>query len=154
GDGQSEINLGRVVKTLKLRDITIGTKVRLRATSAIASEVVSSLDASLKRLDLPAVDIFHLHNPITERGGNGTVTADQVLNEVVPIFERLKQQGKIRFGGITAIGDSAVLRKVAAAQVIASAQVVFNLLNPSSGMPVAANHPGQNYQELLKANAS
>ena len=154
GDGQSEINLGRVIKTLKLRDITIGTKVRLTATTGIRDAIVASLDNSLKRLGLPHVDIFHLHNAITERGQNGALTADQVLNDVVSTFESLRQRGKIRFGGITAVGDIAAIRKVAEAHVINSAQVVFNLLNPSSARPVAADYPGQNFQELLKLNAA
>ena len=154
GDGQSETNLGRVIKTLKLRDITIGTKVRLTATSGIRDAIVASLDNSLQRLDLPNVDIFHLHNAITERGQNGALTADQVLNEVVPTFENLRQQGKIRFCGITAVGDIADIRKVAEARVINSAQVVFNLLNPSAAGRVSERYPGQNFQELLKLNTA
>ena len=154
GDGQSEINLGRVIKALKLRDITIGTKVRLPDASNIREAIVTSLDNSLRRLGLPQVDIFHLHNAITARGGNGALTSDQVLNEVVPTFEGLRQQGKIRFCGITAVGEIGAIRKVAEARAIDSAQVVFNLLNPSAAAPVAANYPGQNFQELLKINAT
>ena len=154
GDGRSETNLGRVVKALKLRDITIGTKVRLTATTGIRDAIVTSLDKSLQRIGLPGVDIFHLHNAITERGQNGALTADQVLNEVVPTFESLRQRGKIGLGGITAVGDIAAIRTVAEARVINSAQVVFNLLNPSAAGKVAANYPGQNFQELLKLNAA
>src|SRR5579872_3853612 len=57
GDGQSEINLGRAIKALKLRDVTIGTKVRLPGTSNIGAAIVTSLDNSLQRLGLPRVDI-------------------------------------------------------------------------------------------------
>ncbi|HEY2592903.1 MAG TPA: aldo/keto reductase, partial [Chloroflexota bacterium] len=84
GDGQSETNLGRAIKTLKLRDITIGTKVRLANTSGIREAITASLDNSLRRLGLPQVDIFHLHNAITAQGGNGALTVDQVLGEVAP----------------------------------------------------------------------
>ena len=80
-------------------------------------------------------------------------TADLVLGVVAPTFERLRQQGKIRFGGITAVGEIAAIRRVAEARAIGSAQVVFNLLNPSSGAVVAAGYPGQNFEELLKLNA-
>jgi L-galactose dehydrogenase/L-glyceraldehyde 3-phosphate reductase len=153
GDGQSETNLGRAIKALKLRDITIGTKVRLANTTAIRDAIVTSLETSLRRLGLPQVDIFHLHNAITASGGNGALTADQVLGEVVPTFENLRQQGKIRFCGITAVGETAAIRKVADARVIDSAQVLFNLLNPSSAQAVAANYPGQNFEQLLKVNA-
>jgi len=154
GEGRSETNLGRVVKTLKLRDITIGTKVRLPSTKNIRETNVASLDNSLQRLGLAEVDIFHLHNAITAQGENGALTADQVLNEVVTTFEALRQQGKIRFCGITAVGDIAAIRQVVEAQVINSAQVVFNLLNPSSAAPVGKNYPGQNFEELIRLNAA
>src|SRR5437764_6549848 len=61
GDGQSEANLGHAIKALQLRDITIGTKVRLRNATGIRDAIVASLDDSLRRLGLPQVDIFHLH---------------------------------------------------------------------------------------------
>jgi L-galactose dehydrogenase/L-glyceraldehyde 3-phosphate reductase len=154
GDGRSETNLGRVVRQLKLRDITIGTKVRLPSTKNIRATIVASLDNSLQRLGLAQVDIFHLHNAIATGGTDTALTADQVLNEVVPTFEALRQQGKIRFCGITAVGDSAAIRTVAQTQMINSAQVVFNLLNPSSAAPVAKKYPGQNFEELLKVNAA
>ncbi len=154
GDGQSETNLGRAIKALKLRDITIGTKVRLPGASNIREAIIHSLDNSLRRLGLPQVDIFHLHNAITTAGGDGALTPEQVLNEVVPTFESLRQQGRIRFGGMTAVGDTAAIRKVAEARVLDSSQVVFNLLNPSAAAPLAPNHPGQDYQELLKINAA
>ena len=46
------------------------------------------------RLRRDPVDIFHLHNAITEAGGGETLSVQQVLGEVVPAFERLRQQGK------------------------------------------------------------
>ena len=56
----------------------------------------------------------------------------QVLDEVVPAFERLRRQGKIRFLGITALGDTAALHQVIDAGAFDSAQVVSNMLNPSA----------------------
>jgi len=154
GDGESEKNLGRLIRQLKPRDITIGTKVRLRAADRdISTAITASLEASLARLQLPQVDIFHLHNPIGG-GEQGALTADQVLNEVVPAFEALGQQGKIRFCGITAVGDTAAIHKVAAAGTINSAQVVFNLLNSSAASPLPKNYPAQDFRGLLKANAA
>ncbi len=154
GDGQSETNLGRAIKILKLRDITIGTKVRLPGAGDIRAAIVTSLDNSLQRLGLSQIDIFHLHNAVTTHGGDGALTAEQVLNDVVPTFENLRQQGKIRFCGITAVGDTAAIRKVAEARVIDSAQVVFNLVNPSAAAPIATNYPGQDFQKLLDVNAT
>ena len=45
---------------------------------------------------LDCVDIFHLHNAITDAGGADTLSVRQVLDDVVPAFERLRQQGCAR----------------------------------------------------------
>jgi aryl-alcohol dehydrogenase-like predicted oxidoreductase len=67
----------------------------------------------------------------------------------VPAFEKLRQQGKARFLGITAVGDTAALHQVIDARVFDSAQVVYNLLNPSAAAPLAANYPAQDYGRLF-----
>src|ERR1700730_12914680 len=71
GDGESEKNLGRVLQNLKPANAVVGTKVRLPgATFArIADTVTHSLEGSLSRLRRERVDIFHLHNAVTEDGG-------------------------------------------------------------------------------------
>src|SRR6202035_5117017 len=100
---------------------------------------------SLARLRLERVDIFHLHNPITEQGGGTALSVRQVLDDVVPAFQRLRQQGKIRFLGMTAVGDTAALHQVIDAGVFDSAQIVYNMLNPSAAEPLPANYPAQGY---------
>jgi aryl-alcohol dehydrogenase-like predicted oxidoreductase len=128
GNGESERNLGRVLQRLKPANVAVGTKVRLR---------------------LDRVDIFHLHNAITETGGGEALSIRQVLGDVVPAFERLRQQGKTRFLGFTAIGDTAALHQVIDARAFDSAQVVYNMLNPSAAAGLPANYPAQDYGRLF-----
>jgi L-galactose dehydrogenase/L-glyceraldehyde 3-phosphate reductase len=151
GDGESEKNLGRVLQNLKPADAVVGTKVRLpsAAFGRIASTVTKSLDGSLARLRREQVDIFHLHNAITEHGGGEALSVVQVLEEVVPAFERLRQQGKTRFLGLTAIGDTRALHRVIDAGGFDSAQVVYNMLNPSAAQPLPENYPAQDYGRLF-----
>ena len=150
GNGESERNLGRVIKSLK-PDIVVGTKVRVpdgersRAGAAIAA----SLEASLRRLQLDRVDLFQLHNHITEDGSDGAFAPETVLGEIVPAFERLRQQGKIRFFGITAVGDTAALHRVVDARAFDTAQVSYNMLNPSAGAAVPPGYPAHDYGNLL-----
>jgi aryl-alcohol dehydrogenase-like predicted oxidoreductase len=73
-----------------------------------------------------------------------------VLGDVVPAFERLRQQGKTRFLGLTAVGDTAALHQVIDARVFDSAQVVYNMLNPSAAAALPANYPGQDHGRLLE----
>jgi aryl-alcohol dehydrogenase-like predicted oxidoreductase len=145
GNGESEKNLGRVLQKLKLTNVVVGTKVRLPPSEfgRIADAVTMSLEGSLARLDLDRVDVFHLHNPITETGGGSALSVRQVLGDVVPAFERLRQQGKIRFLGITAVGDTAALNQVIDARAFDSAQVVYNMLNPSAAEELPTNYPAQ-----------
>ncbi|HUN40773.1 MAG TPA: aldo/keto reductase [Acetobacteraceae bacterium] len=151
GNGESEKNLGRVLATLKPAEAIVGTKVRLpsAAFGRIAAAVAESLEGSLQRLRLPRVDIFHLHNAITSAGGGETLSVKQVLGEVVPAFQKLRDQGKTRFLGITAVGDTPALRQVIDAGDFDSAQVSYNMLNPSAAVALPANYPAQDYGRLF-----
>jgi len=151
GSGESEKNLGRVLQKLKPANAVVGTKVRLASGdfARIADAVATSLEGSLTRLCLDHVDIFHLHNAITETGGGEALSVQQVLGDVVPAFERLRQQGKTRFLGLTAIGDTAALHQMIDARVFDSAQVVYNMLNPSAAAGLPANYPAQDYGRLF-----
>jgi aryl-alcohol dehydrogenase-like predicted oxidoreductase len=151
GDGESEKNLGRILQNLKPADAVVGTKVRLPSAEfgRIASTVTKSLDGSLARLRREQVDIFHLHNAITEDGGGEALSVRQVLGEVVPAFEQLRQQGKIRFLGLTAIGSTPALHRVIDAGGFDSAQVVYNMLNPSAAEALPENYPAQDYGRLF-----
>jgi len=150
GNGQSETNLGRVLAKLK-PDALVGTKVRLKDEEKrdIAAGIAASLEASLRRLGQDRVDLFQLHNPITEQDAPGTISVDVVLGQVVPAFQRLREQGKTRFFGITAIGDTSALQKVVDSGALQSAQVPYNLLNPSPGGSVPSGYPAQDYRDLL-----
>ena len=151
GDGESEKNLGRVLQKLKPANVVVGTKVRLplEERGRIADAIAKSLDASLTRLRLDRVDIFHLHNSITATGGGPALSVRQVLDEVVPAFQRLRQQGKTRFLGITAVGDTAALHQVIDSRAFDSAQVAYNMLNPSAAENLPANYPAQDYGRLF-----
>jgi aryl-alcohol dehydrogenase-like predicted oxidoreductase len=156
GDGESEKNLGRVLQKLKPSNAIVGTKVRLPPgePGRVAEAIATSLEGSLARLHLDRVDIFHLHNPITDKGGGSTLSARQVLDDVVPAFQRLRQQGKIRFLGISAVGDTAALHQVIDSGAFDSAQVVYNMLNPSAGESLPKNYPAQDYEKLFDATKS
>jgi aryl-alcohol dehydrogenase-like predicted oxidoreductase len=150
GDGQSERNLGRVLAKLK-PDVLVGTKVRIKTEEKtdIAQAIVAGMEASLRRLGRDHVDLFQLHNPITGDGAGETLTVRNVLDEVVPAFERLRGQGKTRFFGFTCVGETGALHEVIDSCALATAQVSHNALNPSAGAPLPPNYPGQDYGNVL-----
>jgi aryl-alcohol dehydrogenase-like predicted oxidoreductase len=152
GNGESEKNLGRVLQKLKPANVVVGTKVRLPSADfgRITDAIPKSLEASLARLRLERVDIFHLHNAVTESGGGEALSIRQVLGDVVPAFERLREAGKTRFLGLTAVGDTAALHQAIDARAFDSAQVVYNMLNPSAATDLPVNYPAQDYGRLFE----
>jgi aryl-alcohol dehydrogenase-like predicted oxidoreductase len=151
GNGESEKNLGRILQKLKPANAFVGTKVRLPSVSfgRIADAVAKSLDQSMTRLRRDHVDIFHLHNAITQAGGGEALSVQQVLVDVVPAFERLRQHGKTRFLGLTAVGETKSLHQIIDSGAFDSAQVVYNMLNPSAASELPPNYPAQDYGRLF-----
>jgi aryl-alcohol dehydrogenase-like predicted oxidoreductase len=141
-----------VLATLKPKTAYVGTKVNLMGDERkrAGDAVVRGLEASLKRLGRDSVDLFQLHNTISTSPGDRMMPPQLVLDEIVPAFERLRKQGKTRFIGFTAVGDTAALHQLVDAKVFDTAQVSYNLLNPSAGAAVAPNYPAQDYGRLLE----
>jgi len=146
GDGASEENLGRVLAALK-PNVIVSTKVRLPAERNMGA-VAASLETSLRRLKRDHVDLFQLHNAIGAPEGQ-TLSAEEVLNDVVPAFNKLRAQGKTRFIGFTAIGETASLHRLIASGAFDGAQVPFNVLNPSPAEAIPASYPAQDYGRIL-----
>jgi L-galactose dehydrogenase/L-glyceraldehyde 3-phosphate reductase len=146
GNTVSERNLGRALG--KNRDgVFVSTKVLLGANDLGDPAVVirASIEASLRRLKQDHVDIFQLHNVL---GGNG-LAVEQVLDAVLPAFETLRDEGKARFLGFTANGDTDACHALILSGRFNSAQVFFNILAPSAGESLPAGYPAQDYREML-----
>ena len=157
GDGASEENLGRVLRALGRPRAFVSTKFTIRhdEETRIGEAIAASVETSLERLGLPHLDLLQMHNRIARDGADRALAPELVLGEVVPALERLKREGKIRFCGMTAIGETAALHEVVAAGGFDTAQVVFNLLNPSTVLPLPPGRANaQDYARLAaKAQA-
>jgi aryl-alcohol dehydrogenase-like predicted oxidoreductase len=150
GNGASETNLGRALNG-NSDGIVVSTKVGIGIDDLtdIARAVTKSLDASLARLKLDHVDIFQLHNTIGRPDHRGTLSVDQVLHDVIPAFEKLKDAGKTRFLGFTAKGEADDLHELVKCGAFSSAQIFYNLLVPSAGEAVPADYPSDDFRQLL-----
>ena len=156
GDGQSEVNLGAVLRELGA-DPVVGTKVRLKPPDLdrVEAAIAESVEASLRRLGRERVDLIQLHNPFVPRSGPDQVGVTlHHFSAVLRAFEALERQGKVRFWGITGLGETELLHETVAGGRFHSAQVVYNLLNPSAGMQVPAGFPYQDYRKLIDRAAS
>ena len=151
GDGESERNLGRVLKALK-PDVVLGTKFRLKAAdrTRVAAAVAQAMDDSLQRLGMDQVDLFQLHNPLVAKDADDRMDVEIALNEVVPALQKLQEAGKTRFIGFSGVGETPALLKAVESRAFDTVQVVFNALNPSAGRPMPKGAPGQDYGRLLE----
>jgi aryl-alcohol dehydrogenase-like predicted oxidoreductase len=150
GSGESEKNLGQVLRALKPAAI-VGTKWRLAAADLadVGGAAARSVETSLGRLGLERVDLLHLHNLIGRVGDERPLGVARVLEAVVPAVRRLQEQGKVRFFGVTASGEIGALHRVLSSGAIDTAQVVFNLLNPTGAYALPVGYPAQDYDRLL-----
>ncbi len=99
GDTLSEKRLGQALKG-KRDDVIIATKGgRFGNTEASKFDfsydsIMQMCEASLKRLQTDYLDIYQLHDI-------EFTTKEQLINEAIPALFKLKEEGKVRFIGVT-----------------------------------------------------
>src|SRR6266536_3070135 len=110
--------------------------------------VTRSVETSLSLLGIPRLDLFHLHNPIARIRSEHRLGLGDVLDAVVPAARRLQEQGKIRFFGVTALGETGALHRALASGAIDTAQICLNLLNPTAVHALPSGFPAQDFDQL------
>ena len=92
------------------------------------------LDNSLKRLKLDKLELYQLHNKITIHESTDTLTSAQILktNSVSDIMEKIKEDGRVDNIGLTGLGDTVPIREVVNNGSFDTAQIYYNLLNPTA----------------------
>jgi L-galactose dehydrogenase/L-glyceraldehyde 3-phosphate reductase len=154
GDGKSEQALGWLLKEVEERPY-VSTKVRLDLTRIgdIRGQVEASLEQSLKRLDCASVELFQLHNRIAQQTEGDAIAVERVLGKdgVADALDRVRAQGLTRFTGITAFGEAAACREVIASGRFDSAQIYYNILNPSAGQTMPPAWRGHDLHGLIGA---
>ena len=154
GDGQSEENLGWILKELGARPY-LSTKVSIRPEHVddIAGEIERSIEASLKRLQVDSVDLIQLHSHVTRTAGarRNSISIDNVLGDkgVLAGFERLRERGLARFFGFTGMGETDCLHELITSGRFHSVQAYHNLLNPSAGRRMSDGFSAHDYGNLI-----
>lgn len=96
-------------------------------------ELIAGCEASLARLGVECIDVYQLHGVTIDR-------YDHCTAELVPAMLRLRQEGKIRYLGITeqfnGDRDHTMLRRALADDCWDTMMVGYNLLNPSAARTV------------------
>lgn len=131
--GESEAILGRALANTGRDRYVLCTKstdvVKEGDTSRPRTEreLVESVDSSLRRLQTDMIDVFQLHAVLPETYGHAR-------EELVPALQRLRDDGKIRFIGITESfakdPGREVLRRAIEDDLFDTVLVGYNLLTP------------------------
>src|SRR5690554_2392328 len=124
-DGRNEETVGKAVKEFR-SDIILATKVGHQKAEngdgwewkPTKNHILSAVDDSLRRLQTDYVDLYQLH------GG----TLDDPMDEIIEAFERLKEQGKIRYYGISSIRPN-VIREYVKRSNISGVMMQYSLLD-------------------------
>jgi aryl-alcohol dehydrogenase-like predicted oxidoreductase len=154
GNGVSEETIGRHLSVLSPQP-HVSTKVRLERgdMADIGGAIRRSLEQSLKRLQLERVALLQLHNQIgTAVGDRLPLSKRQVLGSVADTFDRLKDEGLIHAGGISAVGDTAACLEVIESGRFDAAQIYYNAINPSAAWSrTTAEWKGQEFCGIIAA---
>ena len=153
-DGKSEKNIGDLLESISLRNqLYVSSKARLDTDTSetFASQLDRKLDKSLKRLKRDHLDLYQLHNKITLHESVGTLTSFQITkkNSICDAFDKLKEDGRVKNVGITALGDNKAIKEVVATNRIDTAQVYYNLLNPSAGFSQKGSWNDHDFSSLI-----
>lgn len=162
GNGKSEEALGWLLPEFAAASGTtpavtpfLSTKIQLDVEnlSNIPAQVEERVMAGLARLKRSSVDVLQLHNRIGTKAGGRVMTVEQILgkNGVADALERLREKGLFRYMGITALGEAASVCEVIRSKRFDSAQVYYNLLNPSAGRSMPKAWTGQNLGGIIEA---
>ena len=124
-NGMNETMLGKILRDRRQQCI-LATKVGNQWRSDNSGwdwnprkeYILASVEKSLERLQTDHIDLYQLH------GG----TLEDPIDETIEAFERLQQQGKIRYYGISSIRPS-VIRKYVQLSNIVSVMMQYGILD-------------------------
>jgi myo-inositol catabolism protein IolS len=131
-DGRSEESLGRAVKGLPRDKLLIGTKVS--PSNCYAKTLPTHCEASLRRLGLDHLDLYMIHWPIHPHSIRHFTNDEAIVRNPPTVMEafgslaKLKEQGKIRYIGVSNFGPARLEEALRICPDIAVNQLVYSLL--------------------------
>lgn len=145
GQGRSEEALGWLLAEVEDKPY-VSTKVRVDfGKPDLPGQVERSMQESLKRLKRDSVDLLQLHNAIDASN------LGQVLGGVLEGLERMRAQKLTRFVGLTALGEAPAIVRALDSGRFDSAQVYYNLLNPSAARAMPRGWTGHDFSGVCAA---
>lgn len=152
GDGQSEQNLGRVLRELAIEDVVVGTKVQLKTRDLddIEASVAAQVEDSLHRMGRDQVDLIYLHNRVVAHQDRQQAALDvNQVGTVAGALQKAMDRGQTRYWGINGLGDTVAVQRVVDTVKPYVIQVPYNALNPTAVALASDDFPFQDYAGLI-----
>lgn len=152
GNGDSEKAVGYLLPQLTPRPY-VATKVHIDPLirDDLPGQVERSISASLSRLATSSVDLIQLHNPLGEEDDERHLAVDHLHGEngVIKALQKAKDHGLTKYIGMTALGDATSCHTALNTAAFDTAQIYYNMLNPSADMAVPRNWSQMNFLNLM-----
>ena len=127
GYGTEEI-VGKAIKDIDRSSLVLSTKKTV-FEGISPEQVQKGLEESLRLLGTDFVDIYHLHGVLPRYYG-------YLTSEIVPLLQKMRDQGKIRFLGVTEMFNADtqhnMLQRALEDDIWDVMMVGFNMLNQSA----------------------
>lgn len=127
----TESIIGRAIRGSDRDKLVLSTKATVSEGRVLhtAAQFTSSLENSLMALRTPYIDIMHFHGVLPHE-------YEYVVAELLPVMEKFRAAGKVRYIGLTEVfdrdRDHAMLRRALADDCWDVMMVGFNMVNQSA----------------------
>jgi aryl-alcohol dehydrogenase-like predicted oxidoreductase len=130
--GRSEESLGKALKGIPPDRVIIGTKVS--PSNCYARTLPAHCEASLRRLGLDYIDLYMIHWPIHPHSirhftnDAAVIRNPPTVQEAFAVLATLRQQGKIRYIGVSNFAEARLEEVLAVCPNIVVNQLPYSLL--------------------------
>ncbi len=119
--------VGKAIKNADRANLVLSTKIKTSGMTPI--DLKRNLEKSLKSLGTDYIDIYNLH-------GVALKDYDSLITTIIPALQKAREQGKIRFIGITENGKTdtrhTMLQRALQDNYWDTMMVAFNMINQSA----------------------
>ena len=131
-EGRSEESLGKALRGIPRDRVIIGTKVS--PSNGYAGTLPVHCEASLRRLGLDSLDLYMIHWPIHPHSIRHFTNDESIIRnpptvqEAFAALAKLRQQGKIRYIGVSNFAEARLEEALAVCPDIVVNQLPYSLL--------------------------
>ena len=131
-EGRSEESLGKALRGIPRGKIAVGTKVP--PSNCYAKTLPVHCESSLRRLDLDHLDLYMIHWPIHPHSIRHFTSDELIIRKPPTVHEafaalmKLRQQGKIRYIGVSNFAEARLEEALAICPDIVVNQLPYSLL--------------------------